>query len=148
MNNRASVFTLGSLSLVNMILLSVQYRIGKTRHTEPSGTLQGDISFSFGHKRKYGFTMRAIQEISLADISFKARFEGEFASEVAIDRSMFDNEDLHREAINYVLPFGAELFANLSGKSFQVPIITTSELASRDKGEDEQLDNADSPSSP
>ncbi len=80
--------------------------------------------------------MRSTQEIKAGDVLFRARHEARIASDNPIPKKLFERKKFQHLTINMLLPFGSELFANLTGRTFVGPMITPSELPEKDESED------------
>ena len=120
------------LKVTNMKLLSVYYRVAKDEPNNDKSSLQGNIGYGFSAKKKNSFIVRSTQEIKLRNIVFRARHVAMFSSEKPIATGLFDDEIFQHTAVNLLLPFGSELFANLTGKSFTVPRISPSKLTEKE----------------
>ena len=67
--------------------------------------------------------MRSTEEIKVEDVFFRVRHEARFVSDVPLTKQLFENVSFQHAAINMILPFASELFANLTGKTFTGPVI-------------------------
>lgn len=128
-----------SLRLAEIRLLSISYRItNKSVLTDQLSRIhvEGSISYRIYARRKNSFKMRITQEIRAEGVLFRSRHEARLTCDVPISKEMFEDREFHQKAINAMLPFGSELFANLTGRTLAVPIITPGELELSEDAED------------
>jgi hypothetical protein len=139
MSQRKTAIKVPHLRLVGIRLLSLSYRATRA---EPSlyermeVGIKGSVNYGFYARRKNSFKARVTQEIKAAGVSFRVRHEARFASDVPISEGLFDDETFNKYVVNMMLPFGSELFATLTGKSFSGPLIAPGELPPNTKTEE------------
>lgn len=138
MSNKQIEAQIPHLRITDIKLRSLYYRIRGAETTssdESSLALQGNIRYWFSAKKKNSFIMRSVQEIKLRDLLFRARHETRFNSDMPITKELYKDEAFQSTVVNMLLPFGSELFANLTGKSFIGPIIAPSEIPENEESD-------------
>jgi hypothetical protein len=121
------------LRLTEIRLLSLSYRAATAKPSLYGGSgieIKGSIRYNFYARRKNSFKVRAIQEIKAEGVSLRVRHEVRFTSDAAIPSGLFDEDAFHNHVVNMIIPFGSELFATLTGKTFDGPFIAASGLTS------------------
>lgn len=126
MSNEKAGEKVPRLKITDIKLRSVYYRGGKTdlsTYDQSLLGLEGKFRFSFSARKKNSFKMRSTEEIKVEDVFFRVRHEARFVSDVPLTKQLFENVSFQHAAINMMLPFASELFANLTGKTFTGPVI-------------------------
>lgn len=90
--------------------------------------LEGSISIRIFAKRKNTFKVSCRQEIKIDEASFRVRHEARISSSESLSNKSMDSREFKNIISNMMMPFAAELFSTLTGKSFPVPIISPGEL--------------------
>ena len=133
MSERKAATEIPHLRLTEIKLLSLLYRAATAEpslYYQSEIRIEGSIRYRFYARRKNSFKMRSTQEIKAEGVSLRVRHEVRFATDVPISNGLFDDETFHNYVVNMILPFGSELFATLTGKSFSGPLIVPAELRS------------------
>ena len=131
MSNEKAGEKVPRLKITDIKLRSVYYRGGKTdlsTYDQSLLGLEGKFRFSFSARKKNSFKMRSTEEIKVEDVFFRVRHEARFVSDVPLTKQLFENVSFQHAAINMMLPFASELFANLTGRSLVAPIITPGQV--------------------
>lgn len=126
------------LRLTEIRLLSLSYRATTAEpslYSKSEIGVKGSIRYSFYARRKNSFKVRATQEIKAEGVSFRVRHEVRFASSAAITSGLFDNDAFHNHVVNMIIPFASELFATLTGKTFDGPLLAAGQVTSGGKTE-------------
>lgn len=126
MSNEKAGEKVPRLKITDIKLRSVYYRGGKTdlsTYDQSLLDLEGKFRFSLSARKKNSFKMRSTEEIKVEDVFFRVRHETRFVSDSPLTRQLFENVSFQHAAVNMVLPFATELFANLTGKTFTGPVI-------------------------
>jgi len=127
------------LRLAEIRLLSLSYRAATAEpllYSEPEITVKGSIRYSFYARRKNSFKVRVTQEIKAEGVSFRVRHKVRLTSDAAITSGLFDDDAFHNYVVNMIIPFGSELFAILTGKTFDGPILTAGQVTGKGKTEE------------
>jgi hypothetical protein len=119
------------LKIIDIRLLSLSYRI-----TSPSLPLdiptttnvEGHINLRAYKVAKKSFKVIMSHELRLKGVVCRTRHQARFASSKPISPELFQNESFHHQIVNKLMPFNSELFAMLTSKSFNTPIITLSKV--------------------
>lgn len=131
MSERKTAIEIPHLRLTEIRLLSLSYRAMAAEpllYEQSDISLEGSIRYRLYARRKNSFKARATQEIKVRGVAFRVRHEVRFASAVPISDRLFDDEAFRDYVANMILPFGSELFATLTSKSFSGPLIAPGEL--------------------
>ena len=132
MSERKAATKVPNLRLTEIKLLSLLYRAATTEpspHDQSEVRLEGSIRYRFYARRKNSFKVRATQEIKAEGVSLRVRHEVRFITDFPISNDLFGDETFQTNVVNMILPFGSELFAVLTGKTLDIPLIAPGELA-------------------
>lgn len=131
MNNEEVEEEVPRLKITDIKLRSVYYRGGKTdlsTYDQSLLKLEGNLRFSFSARKKNSFKVRSTEEIKTEDVFFRVRHETRFVSDELLSKELFKKASFQHAAINMIMPFASELFANLTGKTFTGPIMAPSRV--------------------
>jgi len=124
------------LTEVKLVSTSYYIRPSKLPENPPARlSLEGSINCDIYARRKVSFRVRARAEIRGQGVSFRARYELRFHSHAPLTRESFDDHGFQGSIVDQLLPLPSELFANLTGRSFPVPIITIARFPEREPTE-------------
>ena len=126
MDNQKIASEAPKVRIVEIRLASLYYRakINEPSSIEESTSdMKGSIGITFSGKRKYGFKVRARQEIKIGEVSFRVTHQARFLSHDPLKKDVFQYKDFRVMIMNMLMPFTSELFAVLSGKSLIIPLI-------------------------
>jgi hypothetical protein len=138
MSERKKVIEIPHFRLTEVRLLSLSYRAATAEpslYSKPEIEVKGSIRYSFYARRKNSFKVKATQEIKAEGVSFRVRHEVRFASDVAITSGLFDDDAFHDYVVNMIIPFASELFATLTGKTFDGPLLVAGQVTGKGKTE-------------
>jgi len=127
------------LRLTEIRLRSLSYRAIRAEPLlcdQSEMDIKGSIRYTFYGRQRKSFKVRATQEIKTEYATFRARQEARFTTDTPISDELLDESTFQKRVVNKILPFGSELFATLTSKTFDVPFITPGELMGKEEEED------------
>lgn len=139
MSEQKTAIEIPHLRLTEKRLLSLSYRAMTAEsllYGQSEIRIEGSIRYRFYARRKNSFKVSATQEIKAKGVSLRVRHEVRFASNVGIPSGLFDDEAFHDYVVNMIIPFGSELFATLTGKTFDGPLLAAGQVVG--EGETEE----------
>ena len=131
MSERDTADDIPVLKIVNIRLLSLSYHISSSKLPLDIPTevnLEGRINL-----RAYGIAKRSFKvimshELRMSGVVCKMRHQARLASNNPISPEFLNDESFHHQIIRRLVPFHNELFAMLTSKSFNTPIIASIEV--------------------